>query len=310
MKSIFSTSFVVAALLVLDSASLVTARRNGTASLARRTGKHHGRRSCSTVPTQPTSSPSQPTETQPPSTPTPTPTPEPTPASSPGPQAGTVSSDFQCDGKSNGATTEISQKVGPNGEEDWLNCGLSSSPNGWNPPPLKMKDIVYVELEEALKDDSSPYHACAPYLDTFNKYAQQFDIPAIFIAAFALQESSCNPNTVGGAGEQGMMQITVDKCINPPNGNCLDVDFNVGVGAKYFADSLAELNGNVLETVGRYNGWYPGLTEEKVRSVKDSCCFCQQNMDYMMEFFNGWLQNKDAYSANLGYYHNYGDCGK
>jgi hypothetical protein len=43
------------------------------------------------------------------------------------------------------------------------------------------------------------------------------------LASFAMQESSCNPNTVGGAGEQGLMQITPDKCKGAPNGNCKDI---------------------------------------------------------------------------------------
>lgn len=38
-----------------------------------------------------------------------------------------------------------------------------------------------------------------------------------------MQESSCNPGTVGGAGEQGLMQITKDKCGGAPGGNCKDV---------------------------------------------------------------------------------------
>ena len=42
------------------------------------------------------------------------------------------------------------------------------------------------------------------------------------LAAFAMQESSCNPNTVGGAGEQGLMQLTKDKCGDAPNGDCKD----------------------------------------------------------------------------------------
>lgn len=37
-----------------------------------------------------------------------------------------------------------------------------------------------------------------------------------------MQESSCNPDTVGGAGEQGLMQITVDKCGGAPGSNCRD----------------------------------------------------------------------------------------
>lgn len=42
------------------------------------------------------------------------------------------------------------------------------------------------------------------------------------LASFAMQESSCNPNTVGGAGEQGLMQLTKDKCGAAPGGNCKD----------------------------------------------------------------------------------------
>jgi hypothetical protein len=38
-----------------------------------------------------------------------------------------------------------------------------------------------------------------------------------------MQESSCNPSAVGGAGEQGLMQITQEKCKGAPNGNCKDI---------------------------------------------------------------------------------------
>jgi membrane-bound lytic murein transglycosylase MltF len=38
-----------------------------------------------------------------------------------------------------------------------------------------------------------------------------------------MQESSCNPSAVGGAGEQGLMQITREKCKGAPNGNCKDI---------------------------------------------------------------------------------------
>lgn len=47
-------------------------------------------------------------------------------------------------------------------------------------------------------------------------------VPPIMLASFAMQESSCNPATVGGAGEQGLMQITKDKCGSAPGGNCKD----------------------------------------------------------------------------------------
>jgi len=48
-------------------------------------------------------------------------------------------------------------------------------------------------------------------------------VPPILLAAIALQESSCNPYTVGGAGEQGLMQITPDKCDGAPGGDCMNV---------------------------------------------------------------------------------------
>lgn len=48
-------------------------------------------------------------------------------------------------------------------------------------------------------------------------------VPPILVASIAMQESTCNANTVGGAGEQGLMQLTQDKCGSAPNGNCRDV---------------------------------------------------------------------------------------
>ncbi len=93
-----------------------------------------------------------------------------------------------------------------------------------------------------------------------------------------MQESSCNPSAVGGAGEQGLMQITRDKCKGAPNGNCKDIvrflihhfkvthrlychqDFNIRVGAEFFASTLASNDGDVFSTIGEYNGWKPGMT--------------------------------------------------
>ena len=93
-----------------------------------------------------------------------------------------------------------------------------------------------------------------------------------------MQESSCNPSAVGGAGEQGLMQITREKCKGAPNGNCKDIvrfliydfkfphrlyhhqDFNIRAGAEFFAATLASNGGDVFSTIGEYNGWKPGMT--------------------------------------------------
>ena len=52
---------------------------------------------------------------------------------------------------------------------------------------------------------------------------RSFPVPPILLASIALQESSCIPSTVGGNGEQGLMQLTVDKCGGAPGGNCQDI---------------------------------------------------------------------------------------
>ena len=85
-----------------------------------------------------------------------------------------------------------------------------------------------------------------------------------------MQESSCNSDTIGGAGEQGLMQITRDKCTGAPNGNCrdpvslflqnlfkiiFDSDIEISQDFKYFKGTLDSNSGDVLWSVGTYNGF-------------------------------------------------------
>jgi len=116
-----------------------------------------------------------------------------------------------------GTTTQTS---GPNGSIDWLNCGINAG--GWNPPFIRIENVITQSLSSALNSGSSPFKACAPYVWIFEKYGGQFNIPPIILASFAMQESSCNPNTVGGAGEQGLMQITREKCGGLSDQACRD----------------------------------------------------------------------------------------
>ncbi|KAJ6594139.1 lysozyme-like domain-containing protein [Mycena capillaripes] len=206
-----------------------------------------------------------------------------------------------------GATTKVTSTTGPNGDIDWLNCGLTGS--GWNPPNLHVSDIIAADLKTALKDPNSPFKACSPYVDYFYQYADQFGLKPIMLAAFAMQESSCNSETVGGGGEQGLMQLTQDKCGGAPGGNCRTPWFNIMTGAKYFSQTLSNNGGNVLLSIGEYNGWTPGLTKAKATAARYSdCCLCQNNMDYLHQYMNGWLQNINAYADGLGKYHNLDVC--
>lgn len=121
----------------------------------------------------------------------------------------------------NHALAKTTKTAGPNGSIDFLNCGIDGP--GWNPPSVHIADVIVESLSEAVQSPTSPFHTCKSYVQLFNKYGDKYDIPPIFLASFAMQESSCNPNTVGGAGEQGLMQITKDKCGGSPGGNCKDL---------------------------------------------------------------------------------------
>ena len=118
-----------------------------------------------------------------------------------------------------------------------MNCGVNNG--GWNPPFVTVHDIVAKDLASAVKTSNTPFLACSAFTAMFEKYGNEHSIPPIMLAAFAmqvcalpqedvglfltmLQESSCNANTVGGAGEQGLMQLTQDKCGGAPGGNCRD----------------------------------------------------------------------------------------
>ncbi|KAJ7772593.1 glycoside hydrolase family 23 protein [Mycena maculata] len=220
---------------------------------------------------------------------------------------GTISvSDSACG--SNGATTSITKTTGPNGAIGWLNCGLTWS-GGWNPPYITIDQIKSKDLSSAVTESGTPFTACNAYVSLFEQYANQYGLPAIMLASFAMQESSCNPNTVGGAGEQGLMQLTSDKCGNAPGGNCKDVNYNIATGAAYIASTLKDNNGDLLLTIGGYNGWYKGMTKaDATAAAYTSCCRCQNNLDYLFQFLNGWMQNVNAYSLGLGEYFNLNVC--
>lgn len=225
------------------------------------------------------------------------------------PASGLINSTWLCNGAPSGATSAVTTTDGPNGKQSWLNCGIDGK--GWVPPPVNVEQIVTVDLRTSLQSSSSPFHTCAAYLDLFEKYAGQHNLPPILFASFSLQESGCNPATVGGAGEQGLMQITQEKCVDAPNGNCKDPDYNIKTAIAYFAETLKEDNGNIVLSVGRYNGWYPGMTYAKATAAaKTDCCRCQNNLDYLVQFFDGWLLGLNAYKLKLGSIFNLAVCPK
>ncbi|ODO07820.1 hypothetical protein I350_03399 [Cryptococcus amylolentus CBS 6273] len=188
----------------------------------------------------------------------------------------------------------------PNGSEDWLNCGLTGA--GWTPPMVTVDQLIAVELSA-----DGTFSACADYIDKFNTYGAQYNVKPVMLASFAMQESTCNPSVTGGNGEAGLMQLTADNCDGAPDGNCYDVDFNIERAAKLFSDLVSSNGGNVLLAIGSYNGWYSGLTQaEATAAALTGECSAQNNLDYLHQFCNGWMQGKSGY--NLGTYLNLASC--
>jgi len=182
---------------------------------------------------------------------------------------------------------------------DWLNCGVDGS--GWVPPPVTLDNLIYKDLATVLAAPGSVFAPCEPYLSMFQNMSSQTGVPTIFLASISLQESGCNPGATGGAGEIGMMQITSDKC--PSDGSdCYDPMTNIQIGSQYFKTVLDSNNGNLAATMGEYNGWYYGLTTALANNY--AICAQHNNLDYLQNVFNGYLQGVDPSSINMGIYHN------
>ncbi|KAG0706157.1 glycoside hydrolase family 23 protein [Suillus ampliporus] len=211
---------------------------------------------------------------------------------------------------SSGATKEVTALSGPNGHIDFLTCGINNG--GWTPPLIKIEDIVTADLSAVAYQDGSAFTNCKDYVPIFEKYGSQYGShPCYSLRIFAMQESSCIPSTVGGAGEQGLMQLTSDKCVGAPNGDCKDVDFNIGAGAKFFSQLLDENDGDLLACIGHYNGWFKGMTyDDATAAAHGGNCREQNNLDYPHQFLNGWCQDVNAYQHNppLGKYFNLNVC--
>ncbi|BGP47379.1 hypothetical protein JCM10450v2_003231 [Rhodotorula kratochvilovae] len=208
-----------------------------------------------------------------------------------------------------GATRESSKDGGPNGSEEWLNCGISKgeADSGWTPPTIHLSQIRTLDLESALSMPNSVYASCKPYKHFFEKYGAQHGIPPILLAAFAMQESSCDPAVRGdNGGAFGLMQITEDKCGDAPNGHCADPEYNVKTAAAYFAKVLEEHDESLLLALGSYNGWYKDLSYKKAIAARSYCCECQQNLDYHQQMLNGWLLGLDG--SKLGTMRNLDVC--
>ncbi|KAG9046326.1 hypothetical protein FS837_004640 [Tulasnella sp. UAMH 9824] len=242
--------------------------------------------------------------------------PKETGSSNDGPSGGVITvNDPKCG--PNGATKSVTKTTSPNGSLDWMDCGIQKNSNSkWTPPKVTMSDVITVSLDEALAMDNSPYKACSKYLDLFKSVAGDTTIngvamPPIMLAAFAMQESTCNPKTRGQGGEVGMFQLSQDKC---PGGKasdaCYDPETNTRIAAKFIKSQIEnDAGGNVFLMTGSYNGWSLDMSYySAIKAADSSCCRCQNNLDYVFQFWGGWMLGVDAYAKGLGKYFNLEVC--
>lgn len=234
------------------------------------------------------------------------------------------------------ATASSTPTSGRMGSIDFFNCGIDD--NGWTPPYISINPATpfMADLIKALKTPGSSFRPCELFLDMFEKYAQAHNVPSTVIAAFALQESGCNPSITGGAGEAGLMQLTHDKCYGASDGDCYDLDFNILTATGYFSKKLADSNDNLVLTSGDLdNGWYKGMIYvsyfRSLRRLNDIgrprrlllqtvpvadarttstsaflrceflCISCERPSS-LQQFFNAWLQNVDAYEPDSAFW--------
>lgn len=59
--------------------------------------------------------------------------------------------------------------------------------------------------------------------------------------------------------------------------------------------------------MGQYNGWTSGMSYNSATAAAySSCCVCQNNLDYLFQMVNGWMQGK---SNIRGSFNNLAVCG-
>ncbi|GAA5872556.1 hypothetical protein JCM3774_006850 [Rhodotorula dairenensis] len=199
----------------------------------------------------------------------------------------------------------------PNGSEAFLACGISKShpSSPWQVPKgVTLDNIKTVSLEYALATNPV-WEPCKPFVPLFEKYGAQTGLPPILLAAFAMQESTCNPHVLGDSGGAfGLMQITEDKCGGRDKDGCSEPDYNVRTGAEYFKKELDNAGGSFLEALARYNGWQPySMTYSSATAAAYSdCCECQNNLDYLYQMTNGWMMGKTG--SEFGHFQNLAVC--
>lgn len=91
------------------------------------------------------------------------------------------------------------------------------------------------------------------YSEYVNKYAGQYNVDPLLIAAIIKQESGFNPNLKSKAGAMGLMQLMPSTAKQYGVKNAYDPEQNIKAGIQHFVKSLEKFNGNIELALKEYN---------------------------------------------------------
>jgi hypothetical protein len=154
-----------------------------------------------------------------------------------------------------------------------------------------MEQLVYADLTSDLAKSGGVFEPCGQYFPMFNTIAKKYNVPPIMMASFAMQESTCNPKAYS-ADCFGLFQLSGEKCPSDKSA-CYDPQTNTEIAVQFVISSLSSYGNNVIEMFGQYNGWTPGMKQSSVHGA----CATQQNLDYIQQMLNGWMQGKNGYNT-------------
>lgn len=105
------------------------------------------------------------------------------------------------------------------------------------------------------------------YSTFVNKYSEENKVDPFLLYALIREESWFNNEAVSSSGAIGLMQVMPKTASAIKNGDSIerhtmfDPEFNISLGAKFFADLIKRFNGNIIYAIASYNAGPNAVTK-------------------------------------------------